>query len=363
MFPSGQTKSLGMASIDTLGRTILRLNDLSLPDGEIFERLVEDIGRLIPNSTVWLACSDIRERAITSYLGPWAGQAAALAPAFGRHIESHPQFMALCHGTAAPVDAVSDYISLNQWRATGMYDEVLRVAGALDQLSSSLPLNEDLSFSIVVNRDRWGFTAQERALLGLIMPHVVLAWRNRMLVKRTSPIPAPPDEASAGFHCKIICDSSGNIIQATESVLRWLSSAFGAKRSHKLPENILHWLRFTLKESPITIPPILNIRTRRGFQLDVSLSAGSPYDLHTISFQRTAGKAEARAIKLTTLGLSLRQAEVLQWVADGKTNEEVGIILNISRFTVKAHLRAIFEILMVENRNAASAIAWKILSE
>ncbi|RYD35854.1 MAG: LuxR family transcriptional regulator [Verrucomicrobiaceae bacterium] len=363
MPPSGQTKSLGMASIDNLGRTILRLNDLSLPDGEIFERLVEDIGQLIPNSTVWLACSDIRERAITSYLGPWAGQAAALGPAFGRHIESHPQFMALCQGTAAPVDAVSDYISLNQWRATGMYDEVLREAGAVDQLSSSLPLNEDLSFSIVVNRDRWEFTPQERALLGLLMPHVVLAWRNRMLVKRTSLIPTAPDEASAGFLCKIICDSAGNIIQATDSVLQWLSSAFATRRSHKLPENLRRWLRATLQESPLLVPPALNLRTRRGFQLDVTLSPGSRYDLHTISFQRTAGKAEARAIKLTTLGLSLRQAEVLQWVADGKTNEEIGVILNISRFTVKAHLRAIFEIIMVENRNAASAIAWKILSK
>jgi len=45
--------------------------------------------------------------------------------------------------------------------------------------------------------------------------------------------------------------------------------------------------------------------------------------------------------------MSFRQAEILRWVAYGKTNEEIARVLGISLFTVKAHLRAIFPILMV----------------
>jgi DNA-binding CsgD family transcriptional regulator len=35
------------------------------------------------------------------------------------------------------------------------------------------------------------------------------------------------------------------------------------------------------------------------------------------------------------LGLSRREAEILVWVAQGKTNSEIGAILGISQLTVK----------------------------
>jgi len=38
---------------------------------------------------------------------------------------------------------------------------------------------------------------------------------------------------------------------------------------------------------------------------------------------------------LVTIGLTPREREVLAWVAEGKSNNAVGIILGISAFTVK----------------------------
>lgn len=51
--------------------------------------------------------------------------------------------------------------------------------------------------------------------------------------------------------------------------------------------------------------------------------------------------------------LSEREEEVLQWVALGKTNPEIGSILTISAFTVKNHLKNIFKKLNVSNRAQA----------
>lgn len=51
--------------------------------------------------------------------------------------------------------------------------------------------------------------------------------------------------------------------------------------------------------------------------------------------------------------LSQREEEVLQWVALGKTNSEIGHILAISEFTIKNHLRNIFKKLNVSNRAQA----------
>ncbi len=65
---------------------------------------------------------------------------------------------------------------------------------------------------------------------------------------------------------------------------------------------------------------------------------------------------------LQKLGLSAREAEILSWVAQGKTNCEVGIILQISAATVKKHLEHIYQKLGVESRNAATLRALEALS-
>ena len=64
---------------------------------------------------------------------------------------------------------------------------------------------------------------------------------------------------------------------------------------------------------------------------------------------------------LESLGLSPREAEVLSWVAQGKSNGETASILGMSELTVKKHLVHIFEKLGVDNRNAASLQALEII--
>jgi DNA-binding CsgD family transcriptional regulator len=53
--------------------------------------------------------------------------------------------------------------------------------------------------------------------------------------------------------------------------------------------------------------------------------------------------------------LSLRERQIMAWVAQGKTNPEIGCILRISEFTVKNHLKSIFSKLDVTNRAQAVA--------
>ncbi|MGZ8317946.1 MAG: XrtB/PEP-CTERM-associated transcriptional regulator EpsA [Telluria sp.] len=48
--------------------------------------------------------------------------------------------------------------------------------------------------------------------------------------------------------------------------------------------------------------------------------------------------------------LSSREAEILGWVREGKTNHEIGSILGISALTVKNHLQRVYRALGVSNR-------------
>jgi DNA-binding NarL/FixJ family response regulator len=65
---------------------------------------------------------------------------------------------------------------------------------------------------------------------------------------------------------------------------------------------------------------------------------------------------------LLRLNLTPRVAEVLLWVAQGKTNGDIASILGISESTVKKHLLEIFANLGVETRSAATLRALEVLS-
>jgi DNA-binding NarL/FixJ family response regulator len=62
------------------------------------------------------------------------------------------------------------------------------------------------------------------------------------------------------------------------------------------------------------------------------------------------------------LSLTAREAEVLLWIARGKSNRDVAEILSLSPRTVNKHLEQIYAKLGVENRTAAAALAMQTLS-
>lgn len=70
--------------------------------------------------------------------------------------------------------------------------------------------------------------------------------------------------------------------------------------------------------------------------------------------------AEEPAVRVADIavpehGLSQRELSIMEWVRKGKTNHEIGMILDISAFTVKNHLQRIFKKLDVMNRAQAVA--------
>ena len=73
-----------------------------------------------------------------------------------------------------------------------------------------------------------------------------------------------------------------------------------------------------------------------------------PY-LH-LGLQRVGSRqAQTRAGTLAR-PVSAREAEILHWVREGKSNEEIGLILGISGLTVKNHLQRLYRLLGVSNR-------------
>ena len=69
------------------------------------------------------------------------------------------------------------------------------------------------------------------------------------------------------------------------------------------------------------------------------------------------------ALLQSALSLTERESEVLYWIGNGKTNREIGQILDNSPRTVNKHLEQVFRKLEVSNRTSAAAIAIRLLAD
>jgi DNA-binding NarL/FixJ family response regulator len=101
---------------------------------------------------------------------------------------------------------------------------------------------------------------------------------------------------------------------------------------------------------------------------DVLNAIQARLDRHNEKQNAALARAELRpdftsAKPLETLGVTPREAEVLLWMAQGKSNSEIGTILGCAENTIKVHTGRIFEKIGSENRNAATLRALEILSK
>ena len=96
-------------------------------------------------------------------------------------------------------------------------------------------------------------------------------------------------------------------------------------------------------------------RKGNGEPIENSLCSRVPVPLTT----HLLSADDAIALLASRLNLTPRQAEVVHWIAEGKSNSEVGIILDCSFNTVKFHLKEIFQRLNVHSRTAVASYAYR----
>ena len=100
----------------------------------------------------------------------------------------------------------------------------------------------------------------------------------------------------------------------------------------------------------------------RRFQLTsggaVELTYLGRHGLGELLFRVSDGAAASPVDRLQRgLQITAREAEVLNWLAQGKSNRDIGTILALSPRTVNKHLEQIYAKLEVENRTAAAVLA------
>ena len=102
-------------------------------------------------------------------------------------------------------------------------------------------------------------------------------------------------------------------------------------------------------------PPLLMLVAKTDSQMKAPQSKRKP---------KIKAKTKPVAVEnpLASLGLTARETEVLIWIAQGKTNYEIGVILSASTGTICKHVERILCKLRVKNRTSAAAIAFAAMA-
>ena len=124
----------------------------------------------------------------------------------------------------------------------------------------------------------------------------------------------------------------------------------------QVPDAVLEWLRHEAAVAAQGREPRTLSVEKDERQLVLALQQRTGDDDLLIVMREVSDAAVVQTL-VQALKLTLREAEVLYWVAKGKTNRDIGDILGSSPATVKKHLERVYVKLGVETRTAAAGIA------
>lgn len=250
---------------------------------------------------------------------------------------------------------ISDLLSSAEYERTGLYNEVYATMNLRDQMSIGISIGGAGLLGVVTNRERRNFSEEDRLLMNLLRPHLEQAFHQAAAAGQLEALRAQQEDLlSAAGRAIVFLNRAGEPADLSPTARLWLRHFFGSPaRGEALPPPVKAWLRLsgTTRSGRLSLPRRPLLVERDGERLQIRIVRGGTASA-TLLLERQVTRLDPA--RLTTLGLTVREAEVLYWVAQGKTNPEIGIILSISKRTVHKHLERVFVKLGVETRVAAA---------
>lgn len=152
---------------------------------------------------------------------------------------------------------------------------------------------------------------------------------------------------------------TGTILWCTPQAAKLLGEGFKDfdTDGHVLSDDVQLWLQQCASATPATMPVSIDLKTDKSTVrlrlIYIAQIGGDEFLLRLIE----GAIDDDRVLLKQKLKLTEREAEVLLWIARGKSNRDIAEILDLSPRTVNKHLEQIYAKLGVENRASAAALA------
>lgn len=251
---------------------------------------------------------------------------------------------------------VSDLVSEQDWHATEIYRRFYAWVGVEHQMSFTLPAPAPILVAVALNRAQGDFTERDRSVLNLVRPHLAQSWRRAREYERVRLLLAAASSALAQAGSGVIVVQDG-VHELTPGALVNLYRFYGRPSPRDpLPLRVGSWLAGQrLAQTELSRPLHASVDGRQ-LILRFLPGIGDSPDVILLDERR----AEEPTDTVRQVGLTRREAEVLQLLGTGRTNRDIASTLSLSPWTVKRHLANIYTKLGVSTRAGAVATALEI---
>ena len=323
------------------------------------QRLVSRLAKIVPTEIASFNVVNPRTRWNACATYPHVAHTPSQTKIFERRVQAHPVVMHDRWVRAAGGLKITDVPTVRQFDPPGVMQEVLTARGMKYRMVTRMIKQ------IALDREIKDFAARDQLLLKLLRPHVIQAYRNAETVSHMQQKLTFVDRALDRLHLGLILLTlDGKVRLASPWAVQQVRNYLGhlALRGNCLPEVLRKWVKqqevasrgeddVLLRRSPLVLQ-------REGKRLVIRLV----WDVGQRSLILEEQPITTQPQPLAPRGLSPREAQVLDWLAQGKTNKEIGVILELSPRTVQKHLEHIYQKLGVETRTAAAIRAYEIAS-
>lgn len=246
---------------------------------------------------------------------------------------------------------ITDFVPLEDFHKTNLHRLALAPLGIQEQMCAAVGVLDGTGYWIVINRTRRGFTERERERLNAMQPHLVTSFINAAAYGRSQQshrqVRAALEIAPGAYG---YFDEQGKLVWLQEKAAAWLGDFFADEAKdagNNLPQSIRRLVEESQKNDHLP-QPLEKVAGEECLVVCLGASAAGGW---VMRLERKPSELPPHFVPLPQL--SGRQNDVLRWMVEGKRNTEIAVILGLSRRTVEHHVRAILEVLLVENRATA----------
>lgn len=286
---------------------------------------------------------------------------AQLVTAFAQWVHQHPLIRHYARTGDRSARKISDFLTPGAFHRLELYQAFFRPLRLEAQMAVTLPAGAGRVVGIACNRSRADFSEADRALLDLLRPHIVHAYRGALLFERAREVLArSPGDVDAPYGL-IELDRARRICRMTPSAERLMRAHLGraARSGGSLAAELDSWARHRrgggdenrLDRGPGPLVLAGPAGTLWAWWLPGEPGAGSDRVLLCSTMDIPADAPAAQPERR----LTRREMQVLNALARGMRNAEIARHLQMSPRTVDKHLEHIYRKLEVQSRTGAVA--------
>lgn len=253
----------------------------------------------------------------------------------------------------------NDFLSPAQFRETAIFNEFFSLFPVHHQLTVALSTEADLIVTCTVNRKSRGFSDEERLMFDLVAPHLTNAIRNGRRIQKLLTSEANLNSAMEAKSSGVLALGADQKVEYASQYARSLVEKYFGHRKlqgEHLPNELESWVK---RQNQCDHDVLDTANSKFGLELGDSILSISliPNGKTNESVLILEESRKASPLNLVRLSLTNRQTEVLFWISQGKTDQDIAFLLGISPRTVHKHTESIYTKLGVETRTAAMSIA------